>query len=556
MKKRIFALVVALMFTLALAGCGGSETGDEGIEAKASSGTYVGHDNDGVSEFLGISYAAPVEKWKAPTDPETTSGDVITCDEWGPSGIQIDDDVEVASSWVQYSDNLNLNVWTKDVKTTDKPVLVFIHGGGAWQGGTYDPCYDGEYFVRNLPEGEDAVMVTINYRMGIFGSTNFSGLEGYTDEYYDAVNLATLDQIQALKWINENIEAFGGDPDNVTVSGQSSGAGSASTLLAIDDATKYFNNAILESGTMYNRTISVSESKERAETLFDIMGVKTLDEFIALEDDDFKDVYDEIDEALHLDTNVPEPQRVADGKIVPEDCVAEIANGSADGINVMIGTTDGEYDWMAIDWDNSISEPLTEYDSILEPLEKGNSDSAALSTTWTPIDDQQVIDEYFAQDSDKVKRAVDLYNDTKYRQPAIYLAEALAKNDTDVYMYYWEWAPDKELVLETQGDSAEISPYGRAMHCMDQIIFFGTIDEGYNELSGPADKIPEDLVKTTQMTFYSFIKTGDPNNDLIDEWKTYDADTRETMIIQKDTSWKLQSDPRSEDRQILDKVNK
>ena len=561
--KRLLIGILCLIFALGLCSCGTSsdeEVAEEpavisDIEVVADTGTYMGHDNDGVAEFLGISYAAPLEMWKAPEDPETTSEDVIECAEWGPSGIQVDDDVEVASSWTQASDDLDLNIWTKDVNTTGKPVIVFIHGGGAWQGGTYDHCYDGEAIVRNLPEGEDLVMVTINYRLGIFGSTDLSGLEGYTDEYYDAVNLATLDQIQALKWIHDNIEAFGGDPDNVTLSGQSSGAGSVSTLLSIKDANQYFANAILESGTMFNRTISVSEGKERAAILFDIMGVDTMDDFLALTDEDFKAKYDEIDEALHQDTNVPEPQRIADGKIVPEDQLAEIKNGSAAGINVMIGTTNGEYDWMGVDWDNSISEPLTEYDSILEPLEKGNADSSALSTTWTPIENQEIIEEYLNAGDDKVMRACDLYNDTKYRQPAIYLAEMLTEAGSDVYMYYWEWAPDKEMMLEEEGDSAEVSPWGRAMHCMDQVLFLGTIDGGYDELTGPADKIPEDLLKTTQTTFYTFAKNGNPDNDLITTWKPYDTTDRETMVIGEDTSWELVSDPRSEDRILLDKVN-
>lgn len=98
---------------------------------------------------------------------------------------------------------------------------MFIHGGSCIWGGTTDPSYDGEYFIRNLPEGEDCVLVTINYRMSIMSGVDMSVLEGYTDEYADAINLSKKDQTQALKWIQENISAFGGDPDNVTIMGQS-----------------------------------------------------------------------------------------------------------------------------------------------------------------------------------------------------------------------------------------------------------------------------------------------------------------------------------------------
>ena len=102
-------------------------------------------------------------------------------------------------------------------------------------------------------------------------------------------------------------------------------------------------------------------------------------------------------------------------------------------------------------------------------------------------------------------------------------------------MYYWEWAPDKEAVLEAEGDSAEVSPWGRPMHCMEQILVFGCVEEGYPELAGPAEGIPEELLKATQLTWYSFAKEGNPNNNLIGEWNTYNTKTRETKVIGADS---------------------
>lgn len=549
MKKLAFILSIAVVLGFGLCGCGSSDKETGGIEVKANTGTYIGHDNDGVQEFLGISYAAPVDKWKAPTAPETTAEDVIECDEWGPSCFQIADDVEVASSWEQDYDCLDLNVWTRDVTAEKKPVIVFIHGGGGWQGGTYDPCYDGEFFVRNLAEGEDCVMVSFNYRLGIFGSLNFSGLEGYSEEEYgDAINLATLDQEQALKWVNENIEAFGGDPENVTLMGQSFGAGSACTLLTIPEANQYFQHIILESGNIFNRQVSIEKSEENAEKVFDILGVKTVDELLAVSDDELMAKYEEIDEELH------HPHRVADGNVIPLDGYQALKDGVAKDIDVMIGTVSGEYDFEAIDWDNSISEPLEDPAWIEEYLGIMQDRAGDAIVKWSPLGHDEVIDEYLAQDKDQVKRWMDLFNDSHYRQTGIFIAEALASAGSDVYMYYWEWAPDKEAVLEAEGDSAEVSPWGRPMHCMEQILVFGCVDEGYPELAGPAEGIPEELIESTQLTWYSFAKTGDPNNDLISEWKTYNTDTRETMNIGADASWKLVQDPRAEDRKILDKI--
>ena len=319
MKKKLLLFGLCIVFVLGLCSCGSSDSGEaeepemvSDIQVVADTGTYMGHDNDGVQEFLGISYADPVGKWEVPKMVSTTSDDEVICDEWGPSCYQVDDDVEVASTWEQSHDCLDLNVWTKDVATEKKPVIVFIHGGGGWQGGTYDPCYDGEFFIRNLAEGEDAVLVSFNYRLGIFGSLNLSSLEGYDAETYaDAINLATLDQELALKWVNENIASFGGDPENVTLMGQSFGAGSACTLLTIPEANQYFQHIILESGNIFNRQISLEKSEENSKKVFDILGVSSIDELMNLTDEQIMKKYDQIDEELH------HPHRVADGKVIP-----------------------------------------------------------------------------------------------------------------------------------------------------------------------------------------------------------------------------------------------
>ncbi len=549
MKKKCFLGTLIIIFTMALCSCGTNDEDSSGIEVQANTGTYIGHDNDGVQEFLGISYSAPIDKWKAPSAPETTSDDIIECDEWGPSCYQIDDDVEVASSWKQDYDCLDLNVWTKDVTSEGKPVIVFIHGGGGWQGGTYDPCYDGEFFVRNLAENEDCVMVSLNYRLGIFGSLNLSSLEGYSDEEYgDAINLATLDQMQALKWVNENISAFGGDPDNVTLMGQSFGAGSACTLLTIPEANQYFQHIILESGNIFNRQISMEKSQENSEKVFEILGVSSVDELLAVSEEEMKEKYEQIDEELH------HPHRVADGNVIPLDGYQALKDGVASGIDVMIGTVSGEYDFEAIDWDNSISEPIDDPQPIIDYLTTMQERAGEAIVKWSPLGHDDIINEYLAQDEDQVKRWMDLFNDSHYRQTSIFIAEALASAGSDVYMYYWEWAPDKEAVLEAEGDSAEVSPWGRPMHCMEQILVFGCTEEGYPELAGPAEGIPDELVASTQLTWFSFAKNGNPNNELITQWDKYDTESRQTMVIGTDASWNQQSDPRSEDRKILDQI--
>ena len=140
-----------------------------------------------------------------------------------------------------------MNVWvnTKDT-STDKTVLVFIHGGSYGWGAASDPLYDGHNLVQKYP---DIILVSIEYRLGIFGFINFSSVQG-GENYKTSNNLGLLDQICALKWIQKNIKNFGGDPNKVTVFGQSSGGGSISLLPLIVGTDGLFKRIISQSGSI------------------------------------------------------------------------------------------------------------------------------------------------------------------------------------------------------------------------------------------------------------------------------------------------------------------
>ena len=516
------------------------------VKAVAPNGTYIGQENNGIAEFLGIRYAAPVERWKAPKDVSTTSKDVITAQQWGNSCIQPYDEVEIASQWKQSQDCLTLNVWTKDVNTKGKPVLVFIHGGSYTVGGTYDPLYDGEDFVRNLAESDDAVMVTINYRIGMFGSLDLSSLDGYTDDYYDAINMWLLDQMQALKWINKNIEAFGGEPGNVTVFGQSAGGMSTAYLMAKPEARQCFQKAIIESGIPFYGITTKEIKAENSKKVFDILGVKSIDELMAISDDEISKKY--IDK---INSEVSLSPRVADGVIIPESYWEDLKNGCAKDIPLMIGSTNGEMDTIAYDWDNypaAVKSPDVVWQRILSHFEE----LGGAQTSLSPVNFPEATKKYLASGEDQVKRRVDFYNDLSGIQSSGYIAEAQSNWNENTYLYYWTWAPNRDAVIKAEGDAAETSPYGRALHCMELPFVLGTLADGYPELTGPKELAPESLMKQTQATWYAFAKTGNPSNDLIPTWEPYNTKTRMTMVIGKD--WSLLSDPRANDRITLDEI--
>ena len=196
--KRVQKVLTGMILAGMLAGCGtaGQSATAQDPTVAAPTGTYVGTEENGVMSFKGIRYGT-FTPFQAASDVTTTTEDTIEAKTFGDNCIQPYSEVEVASQGPNSQDCLYLNIWTKDTTTTDKPVIVFIHGGSYIWGGTSDPTYDGQFFVRNLPEGEDCVFITINYRLSFMGGVDMSSLEGYTEEYAHAKNLRKLDQTQA-----------------------------------------------------------------------------------------------------------------------------------------------------------------------------------------------------------------------------------------------------------------------------------------------------------------------------------------------------------------------
>lgn len=548
-RKILMSVLMLVVSVFILAGCNSEEAPSPVVTSPT--GTYTGNAVDGIEEYLGIRYADSAERWKRAEDVKTTSEDEIDATQWGPCCTQPYDEVEIASQGELSEDCLNLNIWTKDSSTEGKPVFVFIHGGGFMNGGSHDPMYEGDSLVKSLAENEDMVYVSINYRTNLFGSIDLTQLDGYTDEYYDAINLWILDQIQALKWINENIESWGGDTSNITVCGQSCGGMSISYMLSMPEATQYFQNAIIESGAPFIAQQTKEKKQEVAKMTFDTLGVSTLDEFLALSDEDIQNGgLDQIFENLHGLSNI-----YADGKIISETWWDDIREGSAKGIKVMIGAMSGENDWAAIDYDTgkTADDPeIVKWYITDDSSAKGDKDAKYLinpiSADGTPNFD---LDTYLATKDNEVEAMTDLYNDMCYVQGTEYEAEALSEY-TDTYLFYWTYAQNPEDVIaycEEENIEAEVSPFGRPMHSYACTFALGNSSDGYLELTGDPAKNPENLEKMAMRTWYSFAKNGNPNNDLIPQWDKYDKKNRNTMVM--DAEWSLVSDPRKAQRTAL-----
>lgn len=206
-------------------------------------GPIEGKKEQGLWAFLGIPYGkAPVGelRWKAPL-PADEWKEVRDATHYGPRAVQRHEQ-RYHDQAVYSEDCLNLCVWTPSCDEKRRPVVVYIHGGGHFEGSNSDVPFDGPHLIGK----REAVMVSINYRLGILGYLDLSSFLG--DEYQCSGNCGLLDQILALKWVQENIAAFGGNPDNVTVMGQSAGGKSVAHLMMTPLAKGLFHKAVIQSG--------------------------------------------------------------------------------------------------------------------------------------------------------------------------------------------------------------------------------------------------------------------------------------------------------------------
>jgi para-nitrobenzyl esterase len=245
--KKIFYL---LLFSLAYYNC---QAGNPVLTIEGGQVQGVKADNEGVYVYRGIPYAAPPIKglrWKVPQPVVPWQG-VKIADKFGHPGYQsVHYPGGYTTEWgygdeSPYSEDcLYLNVWTKTSGETNKklPVALWIHGGGYREGWGSEPEFDGQEWAS-----KDVVIVSINYRLGVFGFLTHPELSQESPNHVSG-NYGILDQIESLKWIKKNIAQFGGDPDNITIFGQSAGAGSVKTLCESPLAKDLFKKAIIMSG--------------------------------------------------------------------------------------------------------------------------------------------------------------------------------------------------------------------------------------------------------------------------------------------------------------------
>ncbi len=488
------------------------------IKVDTMYGKYIGKKSEwGVIAFKGIPYAKPPVKelrWKAPVRQEKSELQYEAF-EFGFSCIQPVDQVELASVRTQSEDCLTLNIWTRSITDVNMPVMVFIHGGGYIGGGSSDPVYDGESF----PKRNDVVFVTINYRCNVLGYMDLEEIGG--PEYKDSKNLGVLDQVAALEWVRENIALFGGNPENITIVGESAGSGSVSLLMTVPMAKGLFRKVIAESGGL-NMHKSQIKAKEITKDFIRHAGTKSMTELLGLTENEIRDTCNSLmAEYGYVSEIMFAP--VADGIVIPKDPFGAIAAGCAAEISLLVGTTAEELNYWRCyydDFGSKIKEFLAAQTSLIGPDLDSHS---------------KTIEAYLGMKPERTQAQgyLDLSVELLFRIPSIKIAE-IQSRFTDTFMYQFTW----QSSLPGMG----------ACHAVELPFVFNNLDSE-SGITFTGANPPPILADQVQDAWVAFAETGNPSHHGIPEWFKYEEQNRKTMMI--DNEWAIMGDPGQMERLLL-----
>ncbi len=461
-------------------------------------GRVQGNLYDGGLEFLGIPFAQPpvgALRWRPPVDP-TPWASVLQAQAFRPACPQKrfsrgQDEATLEGD----EDCLQLNVWTPATRSSGLPVLVFIHGGGQQQGSAGEiqagtQIYNG----RNLAARGQAVVVTIQYRLGPLGYLVHPGLE--PEAGGTSGNYGVMDQIQALKWVHDNIGAFGGDPSRVMVFGQSAGGVNVGNLLTAPAAKGLFQRAGIESAG----PVLSPYAAARAKGVEFVDGLVTrgtdVQKIAALRARDWRFLIDS--ETQPVDNGMVQMnwQPVIDGVIFKTDPATAFASGQFNRVPLLIGSTADEM---------SLSAPPVVLPATVD----------ALLTALVPAPYRAQALEFYPPGStqDEAKKSyVQILTDSQFTSLTRRTARAVAPQQTDpVWRYFF-----------SQQQSGALKSAG-AYHGIELFYVFNTMENTTYAKAGAFT--PEDAAVQAQTLQYwvNFARTGNPNGTSLVSWPRFEA---------------------------------
>ncbi|MBQ9640401.1 MAG: carboxylesterase family protein [Bacteroidaceae bacterium] len=470
---------------------------DKSLAVKCVNGTFVGKKTENIIAFRGIPYVGkqPIGelRWKAPVDVAPDDG--VYEAYYNAKSAYGNASFEVGSMYYWDEDCLYLNVWKSDeTATAGKPVMVWIHGGAFEAGGTVDPMFDCFNFIKENP---DVVVVTIAYRLGVMGFLHLSHLSDGKD-YQDSQNLGLLDQVKALKWVHENIAGFGGDPNNVTIFGESAGAASCTMLPLIKGSQTYFKRLIAESGSV-NLTRTPEEGIACTNKLMEALGCKTVSDLLKIDGEKLLEASAVI--FLHQF-----PER--DGKHLPTDTFDAYAGGAAKDIEILVGCNKDEMDFFVSSFG-------------LEGWNTWVTNRRKEKLAQLPAEEKALIESYQKDvKGDSYEPDSRLFSQVWFNAPIIRLSEEQTKGGGKCYTYYFTpESPD---------------PIMKCGHAIELAIVFN-----HPEMTADTGRaFDETFCKTMRKMWVQFAKTGNPSltadlspDGKAKEWPLYDLKDKKVMVL-------------------------
>ena len=493
MKIKLLALIT--FFLILVTGCSQNVIEEE-VNTENFTVTGLYNSEMGVYSYKGIPFAeAPTgeNRWRPPV-PLTTSDAILDGREYGPICMQ--GEPTPFSMWTQEfiapagnmsEDCLNLNIWTKEGPINErKPVMVFIHGGGFSSGSNSVPIYDGTQLAQ-----KGVVFVSINYRLGIFGFFAHPEL-GEESEHSVSGNYGILDQIAALEWVRHNIHHFGGDPENVTIAGQSAGAFSVHYLVSTIKTKGLFHRAIAESGAAMfprddiSRTIDLDWAQGQGVEIQDQLGLNSIEELRSLK----------AEELLAVQTRF---SPIIDGYLFHKPIYQLYNAGEYNDVPVIMGWNANEGNFSgpiqsAEVYRNSIQAQFGEYsDQILAQFPADNDEIAA--------------------ESQLELGSLSLFGLQLWKW-----ANMQNENGgSDIFMYHFT----KDVPYSDDQRS-----YG-AFHTGEVPYAYHTLDMSDRPWA-ESDRYLSDVMSDY---WVNFAKNGDPNRDDLPEWGPFTNESYQTNIL-------------------------
>lgn len=526
-KTTLKLLVLGMSFIVSFVQGQEIQTGADVAVTETNSGKVRGYITNGIVTYKGIPYAK-ANRFETAVKPDAWEG-VRSSTMYGPvapletptTSVQDESEFVFDHDWgFPNEDCLNLNVWTPGINDGKKrPVMFWIHGGGFWAGSSHElPSYDGE----NLSKKGDVVVVSINHRLNVLG---FLDLSAYGEKYKNSANNSISDLTLSLEWVRDNIANFGGDPNNVTIFGQSGGGAKVNTLMAMPRAKGLFHKAINQSGSFRTAMLEKEDTQDIGKETISILGLDetTID---SIQNIPFEDLVTASKKALKV---VSEKMTAAgkpvigfglnwgpsrDGNDLPYQLGSEEALAMSKDIPLLIGTAKNEFaPFMNMRFLGASD------DAIMEHIKKQYKEKSE--------DYVKAVKKAYPNDT-AAKDLLDV--DTMFRPGAVVEANAKSalKDGASVYMYLFTW------------QSPVFDGKYKALHCMELPFMFDNIALA-NKMTGGGNDA-QALASKMSQSWINFAKTGNPNHVDLPEWPAYNSSNTATMRFDNTCEVKPQMD--------------